>query len=114
MRSAPECIFLLYPRGLPTRLALCFKGDAAAYFGPDLDCWFTQDESARAATIRTMISGIPSFEAEEVAPLVSAVEKTLEHLRAANERVGGNDTELIEYGRRYAVLLQELKAVANT
>ncbi len=83
-------------------------------FGPDLDCWLPQDESARAVIIRTMISGIPSFEADEVALLVSAVEKTLEHFRAANERVGGNDTELIEYGRRYSVLLQKLKAVANS
>lgn len=73
-----------------------------------------QDESARAAIIRTMIPGIPSFEADEVALLVSAVQKILEHLREANERVGGNDTELTEYGRRYAVLLQKLKAVANS
>jgi hypothetical protein len=54
-------------------------------------------------------SGIPSFEADEVALLVSAVQKILEHLREANERVGGNDTELTEYGRRYAVLLQKLR-----
>ena len=56
---------------------------------------------------------IPSFEREEVALLVSAVEKALEHLRQANERVGGNDPELIEYGRRYAIILQKLNAVAN-
>ena len=56
---------------------------------------------------------IPSFEREEVALLVSAVEKALEHLRQANERVGGNDPELIEYGRRYAVILQKLNAVVN-
>jgi hypothetical protein len=61
-----------------------------------------------------MSAGIPSFEADEVVLLVSAVEKTLEHLREANERMGGNDTELIEYGRRYAVLLQKLRAVANS
>ena len=60
-----------------------------------------------------MIQGIPSFEPDEVALLVSSVEKTLEHLREANERVGGNDTELIEYGRRYAVVLQKLTAVTN-
>jgi hypothetical protein len=60
-----------------------------------------------------MNSGIPSFEPEEVALLVSAVQKTLEHLREANERAGGNDAELIEYGRRYAVLLQKLEMVAN-
>jgi hypothetical protein len=56
---------------------------------------------------------IPSFEREEVALLVSAVEKALEHLRQANERVGGNDPELLEYGRRYAVILQKLNTVAN-
>jgi hypothetical protein len=60
-----------------------------------------------------MISGIPSFEPDEVALLVSAVQKTLEHLREANERAGGNDMELIEYGRRYAVLLQKLEMVTN-
>lgn len=56
-----------------------------------------------------MNSTIPSFEPDEVALLVSAVEKVLEHLRQANERVGGNDTELIEYGRRYAIVLSEAK-----
>lgn len=56
---------------------------------------------------------MPSFERDEVALLVSAVEKALEHLRQANERVGGNDPELLEYGRRYAVILQKLNAVAN-
>ena len=61
-----------------------------------------------------MIGGIPSFEPDEVELLVSAVQKTLEHLRDANERVGGNDPELVEYGRRYAVLLQKLNAVAKT
>jgi hypothetical protein len=53
----------------------------------------------------------PSFENDEVALLISAVEKALERLRAANERVGGNDAELIEYGRRYSVILQKLQAV---
>jgi hypothetical protein len=56
---------------------------------------------------------IPSFEAGEVELLVSAVQKTLEHLRDANERMGGNDAELVETGRRYAVLLQKLQAVTN-
>ncbi len=60
-----------------------------------------------------MLSGLPSFEPDEVALLVSAVEKTLEHLREANERVGGNDAELLAYGRRYSVLLQKLQAVTN-
>jgi hypothetical protein len=56
---------------------------------------------------------MPSFEREEVALLVSAVEKALEHLRQANERIGGHDPELLEYGRRYAVILQKLNVVAN-
>lgn len=56
---------------------------------------------------------LPSFEREEVALLVSAVEQALEHLRQANERVGGNDPELLQYGRRYAVLLQKLNAVTG-
>jgi hypothetical protein len=60
-----------------------------------------------------MSIAIPSFEREEVELLVSAVEKALEHLRQANERVGGNDPELLEYGRRYAVILQKLNTVAN-
>ena len=53
------------------------------------------------------------FDAGEVELLVSAVQKTLEHLREANERTAGNDGELIEAGRRYAVLLQKLQAVTN-
>lgn len=60
-----------------------------------------------------MDSAIPSFEPDEVALLISAVEKTLERLRAANERVGGNDSELIEYGRRYSVILQKLNAIVK-
>ena len=59
------------------------------------------------------MTSLPSFDPDEVALLVSAVEKSLERLREANERVGGNDAELIEYGRRYAVLLQKLEAVAH-
>ena len=47
-----------------------------------------------------MVSGLPSFESDEVALLVSAVEEALGRLRQANERVGGNDTELLEYGRQ--------------
>lgn len=60
-----------------------------------------------------MNSAIPSFEPDEVALLVSAVQKVLEHLRQANERVGGNDGELIEYGLRYAVVLQKLNAIVK-
>ena len=54
---------------------------------------------------------LPSFENDEVALLISAVEKSLERLYTANERVGGNDAELLEYGRRYSVILQKLQAV---
>jgi hypothetical protein len=56
---------------------------------------------------------IPSFDAGEVELLVSAVQKTLQHLRGANEQPSGNDAELMETGRRYAVLLQKLQAVTN-
>ena len=56
---------------------------------------------------------LPSFENNEVALLISAVEKALERLYAANERVGGNDAELIEYGRRYSVILQKLQSVVD-
>ena len=59
-----------------------------------------------------MNSPVPAFEPEEVTLLVSAVEKTLEHLREANERVGGNDQELMGYGRQYAIILQKLNAIA--
>jgi hypothetical protein len=59
------------------------------------------------------VRSIPSFDAGEVELLVTAVQKTLEHLREANERLGGNDSELLEAGRRYAVLLQKLQAVTN-
>ena len=57
---------------------------------------------------------LPSFENDEVALLISAVEKSLERLYKANERVGGNDAELIEYGRRYSVILQKLQAVIHS
>lgn len=60
-----------------------------------------------------MNSSLPSFEANEVELLVSAVEQALEHLKTANERIGGNDPELLEYGRRYAIILGKLKAVAK-
>lgn len=61
-----------------------------------------------------MIPSNLSFEPDEVELLVSAVEKALESLRQANERVGGNDAELLAYGRRYAVLLQKLQVVAKS
>ena len=61
-----------------------------------------------------MSATLPTFELDEVALLVSAVEQSLEHLRQANERVGGNDGELLNYGRRYALILQKLNTVAKT
>lgn len=59
-----------------------------------------------------MIS-LPSFDADEVKLLASAVQKTLEHLREANERLGGKDAQLIETGGRYAILLQKLQAITK-
>jgi hypothetical protein len=56
---------------------------------------------------------LPSFDPEEVELLVAAVQKTLEHLRQANERLPGDDPEILETGRRYAVILQKLQAVTN-
>lgn len=56
---------------------------------------------------------IPSFDPGEVELLVSAVETALQHLRDANERLGGRDTAMLEAGRRYAVLLHKLIAVTN-
>ncbi len=67
---------------------------------------------ARLPYWRAMVP-LPSFDPGEVELLVSAVTKTLEHLREANERLGGNDPQLLETGRRYAVLLQKLEAVAH-
>jgi hypothetical protein len=57
------------------------------------------------------MTSIPSFDASDVELLRGAVEKVLQQLRDANERVGGNDAELIETGRQYALLLQKLQAV---
>lgn len=61
----------------------------------------------------TCMAAIPSFTAGEVELLVSAVQKTLQHLREANERLGGNDPQMIEAGQRYAILLEKLQAVSN-
>jgi hypothetical protein len=51
-----------------------------------------------------------SFDPDEVELLVEAVQKTLAHLKQANERLGGGDPEILEIGRRYAVVLQKLEA----
>jgi hypothetical protein len=56
---------------------------------------------------------LPSFDSEEVELLVAAVQKSLEHLRQANEHLGGNDAQILETGRRYALILQKLQAVAG-
>ncbi len=56
---------------------------------------------------------MPSFTAEDVELLESAVQMTLEHLRTANEKLGGNDSEMLATGRRYALLLQKLQAVSS-
>jgi hypothetical protein len=54
---------------------------------------------------------LPAFEHDEVALLISAVEKALERLRDANEASGGHDPEFLEYGRRYSIILQKLQSV---
>lgn len=56
---------------------------------------------------------LPHFEVDEVALLVSAVERALERLKRANESAGGEDPEFLEYGRRYAAILQKLRSVLD-
>jgi hypothetical protein len=56
---------------------------------------------------------LPPFEKDEVALLISAVEKAMERLKRANEARGGNDREFIDYGVRYAAILQKLQAVLD-
>ena len=55
----------------------------------------------------------PAFNEDEVKLLISSVEQSLRHLRDANERVGGNDPELIVYGKHYSIILEKLQAVLN-
>ncbi|MDQ2844480.1 MAG: hypothetical protein M3Y72_26225 [Acidobacteriota bacterium] len=57
--------------------------------------------------------GIPSFSAADVQLLAESVRKTLEHLRDANERLGGSDAQIIEAGQRYSVLLEKLQAISG-
>ena len=59
------------------------------------------------------MSTIPAFEKDEVELLVSSVEQTLKNLRTANEKLRRDDPELVEYGRRYAVILQKLLAISD-
>lgn len=76
--------------------------------------FFTQNGHICFATaIMTWMSGFPSFGPGEVELLISAVRKALEHLRDANERLGGNDTQTIETGQRYAAILEKLEQVAQ-
>jgi hypothetical protein len=56
---------------------------------------------------------LPAFNVDEVALLVSSVEQSLRHLRDANERVGGDDPELIDYGKRYSLILEKVQAVLH-
>jgi hypothetical protein len=60
-----------------------------------------------------MNNDLPQFDTDEVALLITAVQKALERLRRANEARGGNDPEFLEYGRRYSVILQKLELVAR-
>jgi hypothetical protein len=55
----------------------------------------------------------PSFDPDEVELLIEAVQKVLAHLKQGNEQLGGNDAEILEAGRRYAVILQKLEAVRS-
>ena len=59
------------------------------------------------------MASLPSFTPGDVALLISAVEQALERLYRANKDVGGGDPEMLEYGRRYSVLLEKLQAVAK-
>ena len=54
----------------------------------------------------------PQFDLDEVALLITAVQKALERLKRANEARGGHDPEFLEYGRRYSVILQKLELIA--
>jgi hypothetical protein len=59
------------------------------------------------------MTDLPAFNEDEVKLLLSSVEQSLRHLRLANERVGGNDPELVEYGSRYSAILEKLQALVN-
>jgi hypothetical protein len=56
---------------------------------------------------------LPNFALDEVALLVSAVEKALERLKKANEASRTDDPEFLEYGRRYSVILQKLRSALD-
>ena len=67
----------------------------------------------RLRWLRLVMTGIPSFSASDVELLADSVRKTLEHLRDANERLGGNDPQIIEAGQRYSILLEKLQAISG-
>jgi hypothetical protein len=60
-----------------------------------------------------MPADLPHFDNDEVALMISAVERALKSLKRANERQGGNDSELLEFGRKYSIVLEKLYAVLN-
>jgi len=60
------------------------------------------------------MAALPTFDKGDVALIISAIEQSLERLYRANADLGGNDPEMLEYGRRYSLLLQKLKAVGET
>ena len=59
-----------------------------------------------------MKKDFPQFDMDEVALLITVVQKALVRLKRANDARGGNDPEFLEYGRRYSVILQKLESVA--
>jgi hypothetical protein len=59
-----------------------------------------------------MQNELPQFDMDEVALLISAVQKALQRLKRANEARGGADPEFIEFGRRYSIILQKLELIA--
>jgi hypothetical protein len=44
------------------------------------------------------MTSLPSFDPQQIELLIEAVQEILEHLRQANERLGGNDREMLETG----------------
>ncbi len=69
--------------------------------------------SVSPAAVLTMQHEFPQFDMDEVALLITAVQKALERLKRANEARGRNDSDFLEYGRRYSVILQKLETVAG-
>lgn len=45
---------------------------------------------------------------DDMALIASAIEQVLQTLQQANEKNGGKDPEVLEYGRRYSLLLQKI------